>query len=127
MIILDIRRSKKPKGVEITALLGIAEHLQLLGHIDSLCVFSSKTISEPTTLTRTGARNNFAKYLLFPAKLRRLYSADEYDFEKLTCGILKYKDRLYVIYGVPMKYPPKAKTKADDGLYYQSANGNNYG
>ena len=103
MKIMDLKNSKKPNGVEINALIGSAEFTQLLGELNNLCVFSIKTISEPASFTKTGARHSYTKYLQFPKKLRRQFKTDEYDFGKLLCGTLEYKDRLFVIYGVPRK------------------------
>ena len=104
MRILYLEASKKPRGVEIKALLSDTEFNQLLSNLDNLCVFATKTINEPATAIKTGARHSFAKYLLFPAKLRRQFKTDDFDFENVTCGAVKYKDKLYVIYGVPRKH-----------------------
>ncbi|MFQ5787154.1 MAG: hypothetical protein ACE5H1_04160 [Thermodesulfobacteriota bacterium] len=104
MKILDLDNHKKRNGVVINALLGNSEFKQLLGHLDCLCVFSTKTISEPASFTKIGAKHRHAKYLLFPVKLRRQFSLDEYDFDKLTCGCVEYKDKVFVVYGVSKKF-----------------------
>ena len=101
--ILRLENSKKPNGIVITALLGDAEFKQLVGDLDNLCVFARKTIGERATAIKTGAKHSYAKYLLFPVKLRRQFKADEFDFQKIGCGSLKYRDKLYVIYEVPKK------------------------
>jgi hypothetical protein len=49
---------------------------------------------------RTGARHSYAKYLLFPVKLRRQFRTDEYGFDKSTCGVMTYRHKLYVTYSV---------------------------
>ncbi len=103
MRILRIENSKKPNGVEINALMGEAEFRQLLGYLDNLCVFATKTIIEPATAIKTGARHSYAKYLLFPVKLRREFKTHDFDFEKIVCGTVKYREKLYVIYEVPRK------------------------
>jgi len=75
-----------------------------------------KTITEPTSFTKTGARHSFAKYLLFPVKLRRQFKTDEFDFEKLQCGTVLYKDKLYVVYGVSKKFGIKNANNKEEIL-----------
>lgn len=127
MKIIHLENIKKIRGVEIRAIIGNAEFLQLLGNLENLCVFAISTISEPATSIKTGARHSYAKYLLFPVKLRRQFKTDDYDFEELTCGTVKYKDKLYVIYGVPRKgavpRPQKESENDDEEPYYQSPQG----
>src|SRR5258706_14328599 len=101
MKIVALEENKKPHGVEVKALLGDTEFQQLLGHLDNLAVFATETIDEPATAILTGARHSAARYLLFPVTLRRQFKTDDYDFEKLSCGVMKYRDMLYVIYGLP--------------------------
>jgi hypothetical protein len=101
--ILNLEASKRPRGIEIKALLSDTEFGQLLSQLDNLCVFATQTITEPATAIKTGARHSYAKYLLFPVKLRRQFKTDDFDFEKVECGAVKYRDKLYVIYGVPRK------------------------
>ncbi len=103
MRILKIENSRKPDAVEITALLGIKELQQLLGELSEICVFFTGSITAKTSITMTGARHTHAKYFLFPAKLRREFKADEFDFSKVTCGAVRYREKLFVIYGVPRK------------------------
>ncbi|MDA2934367.1 hypothetical protein MYX82_08485 [Acidobacteria bacterium AH-259-D05] len=103
MRILYIENSKKPNGIEIRGLLGDAEFKQLVGNLDFLCVFATRTIIERATCIKTGARHSFAKYLLFPVKLRRQFKTDQFDFEKMNCGFVHYRDKVYVIYEVPRK------------------------
>lgn len=101
--ILHIENSKKPNGVVIRALMGQTEFKQLLGNLDNLCVFSTAAVNEPTSYTKTGARHSHAKYLLYPKKLRAKFKKEEFDFEKLSCGTVEYRDKLFVIYGVERK------------------------
>lgn len=103
MKISRLEAGKKPNSVEIKALMGASEFRQLLGYLDNLCVFETKTIVEHSSVIKTGARHNCAKYLLFPVKLRRKFKTDEFDFEKISCGKVEYKDSLFVIYKVPRK------------------------
>lgn len=56
---------------------------------------------EPASVIHRGASHSYAKYLLFPVRLRRQLRTDEYDFEKLLCGALRHRDKLYVIYEIP--------------------------
>ena len=104
MKILDLKNgAKKGNGVEFNGIMGGAEFRQLLGHLDSLCVFATQTITEEASFIKTGARHSYAKYFLFPVKLRRQYRADDYDFGKLLCGTVEFRDKLFVVYGVPKK------------------------
>lgn len=103
MRILRIEDSRKPNGIEIRGLMGNAEYEQLVGNLDNLMVVATRTITERATVTLTGARHSAAKYLLFPVRLRRQFKTDEFDFEKLLCGSLRYKDKLYIVYEVPRK------------------------
>jgi hypothetical protein len=103
--ILSVDNGQKSKGVVIRALLGNSEIEHLGGAMDNLCVFSTKTVTEPTTYTKTGAKNSYAKYLLFPSALRRRFKTDGFDFEHLKCGTIEYKENLYVMFEVPRKMP----------------------
>jgi len=103
LMILHLEQSQQPNSVEVKARMEGSEFEQLLGNLDGLRVFASKTITEPASVVQTGARHSYAKYLLFPVKLRRQFQTDEYDFEKLRCGALRYRERLYVIYEVGRK------------------------
>src|SRR5437667_3309011 len=114
MKILALEENKKPHGVEVKALLGDTEFQQLLGHLDNLAVFATETIDEPATAILTGARHSAAKYLLFPVKLRRQFKTGGYDFGKLSCGVMKYRDMLYVIYGLPITATPEEPNARDE-------------
>ena len=83
--------------------MGDTEVEQLLGRRENLAVFATETIDEPATAIKTGARHSFAKYLLFPVKLRRQFKTDGYDFDNLSCGVVKYRDSLFIIYGLQRK------------------------
>jgi hypothetical protein len=112
---LDLKNSSKPNGVKIIGLMGSAEFKQLNGELNNLCVFATEAISEPTTIKKTGARHSYASYFLFPVKMRRQFKIEDYDFDKLRCGKVEYKDRLYVVYGVPKKYPTAAPEREESG------------
>jgi len=103
LIILNLEQGQKPGTVEVKAIMEDAEFEQLVGNLDNLCVFATKTVTEPSSAIQTGARHSFARYLLFPVRLRRQFKTDEFDFDKLLCGAVEQKDKLYVIYGVPRK------------------------
>jgi hypothetical protein len=103
MRILNLENNKKARVIEIKAVLGETEFEQLAGDLDNLCLFSTKRVVEPSTAIKTGARHSYAKYLLFPVSLRRQYKTDDFDFEKLVCGVVKYRDKLFVLFGVPRK------------------------
>ncbi len=101
MKILKLENGSKSFGVEIRAVMSAFEFEQLAGNLDNLGVFATKTITHPTTFTKTGARHNFAKYLLLPSKLRRKFRLDEFDFNQLRCGTAEIGDSLYLMFQVP--------------------------
>lgn len=105
MKILDLEDGKKAKRVVIRALMGVPEFEQLGGSLDKLCVFSTKTIREPSSVIKTGARHSYAKYFLFPVSLRRRFKTEEYDFENLKSGTVAYKDEVFIVFGVERKSP----------------------
>jgi hypothetical protein len=101
--ILRVDDGKRQNAVEIHAILGAPEFEQLLGSLDSLCVFATKTITEKSSVIKTGARHSFAKYLLLPVSVRRKIKSDEYDFENIKCGTVRHRDTIYVVYGIAKK------------------------
>lgn len=103
MEILNLSSGKKPNKVEIKAHMEVTEFRRLLGYLNHLCVFETETIAEHSSVIKTGARHRFAKYLLFPVKLRKQFKTNDFDFEKLTCVAIKFEDNLFVIYKVPPK------------------------
>ena len=103
MKIVDISNGTKRSAVRVTALLGAEEYRQLAGHLDNLFVFCTQIAKQQTSVTKTGARHSYAKYLLFPAKLRRLFPTESYDFSRVRCGTATYKDELIILYRVPKK------------------------
>ena len=103
MKIISLKNSREPRAVEIKALLGDTEFAQLASNLKNLCVFATLNIKEPAKAIKTGARHSYAKYLLFPVSLRRKFKTDTFNFDELECGAVHYKDKLYVIYGVPRK------------------------
>ena len=103
MRILNLENSKKPRGIEIKALMSDTEFGQLLSNLDHLCVFATNTVDKPAKAIKTGARHSAAKWLLVPIALRRQYKTSEFDFDDVTCSAVRYRDKLYVIYGVPKK------------------------
>lgn len=103
MKIVHLQQSKEARAVEVTAVMNEAEFEQLAGTLDNLHVFATKTITERASVIQTGARSQFASYLLLPVKFRHRFKTDEYDFGNLVCGALALKDKLYVIYEVTRK------------------------
>ena len=113
MRIIKVENSRKRNAVKIRAIMGTAEFEQLCGSLHELCVFATKTLQESATAVKTGKRHSWVKYLLLPVKLRRQFKTAEFDFDKIECGVAKYRDRLYVIYGVGRKtLPPLGDNKA---------------
>ena len=112
--IVKVENSKKPHGVEIRALMGVPEFEQLHGSLHDLCVFATKTLGERATAVKTGARHSWIKYLLLPVRLRRQFKTDEFDFENIECGVARYRDTLYVIYGVKRNVPADSPAEGSD-------------
>ena len=100
MMILHLERNTDPGFVEIRASMEDDEFEQLLGNLDELRVLAAKTITEPASVVQTGARHSYAKYLLFPVRVRRQFKRDGYDFDKLRCEAVKNRDKLYVSFEV---------------------------
>ncbi len=89
------------KNIEIDAVLSKPEFSQLNGNLDYIRIFARDCIVEKATTIKTGARHQWAKYLLFPKALRRKFSTVEFDFNKVKCGAVEYKENLFVIYQLP--------------------------
>ncbi len=100
MKIVHIDNGAQATRVLITAFLGKPEFAQLNGHLENLCVFAPQLITDRATLTKTGARNSAAKYILFPKVLRPRFPIAEFDVGSLTCGTVKHGENLFVIYKV---------------------------
>ena len=79
------------------------EFKQLKGSLENIGIFSTDRISLPANITKTGAKNKCAKWLLLPVKLRTDYKIDEYDWENLTCGRFENEDNVFFIYKVGKK------------------------
>lgn len=103
MKILKLEQSKQPRAVEIRAILGDTEFEQLRGALDGLCAFSTTDVKEPSSIIKSGKRSQFAKYALIPISIRHDHKTDDYDFTQLKAGAVKYRDRLYIIFGVPKR------------------------
>ena len=103
MKIIDVSNGSRPDTVVIVGLVGGAEFRQLAGNLTSICLCATKTIVEKSSIIKTGARHSHAKYFLFPATLRRRFKTEEFNFEKIVCGSVRYRDKLYIIYEVPRK------------------------
>lgn len=104
--ILTLEKTKDPHVIEIKAVIGDTEFAQLAGDLDHLCVFAAKSINEQAAATKTGARHSWAKWLLFPKRLQRQFGTDNLNFEDVTCGVVRYLDKVYVVYvvyGIPRK------------------------
>ena len=106
MKIVSVENGSSHHAIVIKAILGSQEFAQLQGNIQDICVFATHTIDERATFIKTGARHSHAKFLLLPAVLRRKLPIDTYDFQRLTCGIVHYKDELFVVYRVPRAASP---------------------
>lgn len=105
MKILQLEDGNGQTRVIVRAVLGGQEFEHLGGALDNLCVFSTKAITEPSSAIMTGAKHSHAKYLLFPASLRRHLKSDDLEFERISCGTVDYKDSVYVVFSVPRKIP----------------------
>lgn len=103
MKIFNVRESQTPDTVEIEARMETHEFRQLAGELDHLKVFAAKTIAEDASVTKTGKKDQFATWLLFPKKFRWQYRTDKYDFRQVKCGVFTNRERLYIVYEVPAK------------------------
>lgn len=101
--ILNLRKSPASDVVDIDGRMEGEEFKQLGGELDNLRLFASTLITEAASVIQTGAKHQFATYLLFPIKLRRRYKTDDFDFRKAKCGTFTNRDKLYVVYEVPSK------------------------
>ena len=106
-MIRTLKQGEEDGHFAVSALLTQEEYAELQGRLDDLRVFAATLIDEPASTIKTGARHSYAKYLLFPVKLRRRWRTDQFDFEKLRCGVLNHEGTLYVIYAVPGKPGPR--------------------
>jgi len=110
--ILSVEDGSKHHAIIVKAILGTHEFAQLQGNITDICVFATHTIDVRATFTKTGARHSHAKYLLLPAALRRRLPKNDYDFKRLTCGMVHYKDELFIVYRIP-KTPQLARGSSE--------------
>ena len=101
--ILNLRKSPASDVVDIDGRMEGEEFKQLGGELDNLRLFALTLITEAASVIQTGARHQFATYLLFPIKLRRRYKTDDFDYRKAKCGVFTNRDKLYVVYEVPTK------------------------
>jgi hypothetical protein len=99
--ILRLEKADGARGIIVRSRVDELEFEQLRGQLDHLGVFAPKLVDTKATLIKTGARHSYAKYLLFPVHLRRLYKTTDYDFASLTCGAIHNQETLYIIYRVP--------------------------
>ena len=103
MKISNVNNERDPDNVEINASLTPAEFEQLAGELENLGVFAVKRLEEPASIIRTGAKHTYAKYVLFPSRLRKNYKTAQYDFDQVRCGTLEDEERLHIVYSVPRK------------------------
>jgi hypothetical protein len=99
--IVSVENGSNHHAITIKAILGTHEFTQLQGNIQDICVFATHTIDVHASFIKTGARHSHAKFLLLPAALRRKLPINAYDFRKMTCGIVHYKEELFIVYRVP--------------------------
>lgn len=105
MKILNLEDGNGHKRVVVRAILGGQEFEHLGGALDNLCVFSTKVVCEESSVIKTGAKHSHAKYFLYPVSLRKKVNANDFEFERVTCGTVEYKDSLYIVFAVPRKVP----------------------
>lgn len=114
MKIVSVENGSNHHAIVIKAVLGTHEYQQLQGNITELCIFATAMIDTRAGFTKTGAKHSYAKFLLLPAALRRKLPVNTYDFANMTCGIVHYKDELFVVYRVPtsaqLTAPPPSPT-----------------
>jgi hypothetical protein len=103
MKISDLKKLAKGSEIRIRAVLGSGEFRQLNGFIDNLVVFSADMIKHKTNAIKTGARHSYARYLLLPVKIRKMFQTDTHDFDSLSCGAVEYKDKIYLVFCLERK------------------------
>lgn len=103
MKILTLYNSDHAPIVEFRGLLDKTEYQQLRGYLEHLHLIATETITAPSSVIKTGARKQSAKYFLFPAALRRQHKADLFDFEQMTCIAHHHDDELLVTFRIRKK------------------------
>ncbi len=99
--IIRLENGSNVSAVTIRARLGTQEFQQLKGNISDLCVVATRQIKTTATIIKTGANHSHTKYFLFPAILRKQFPLADYDFSNVLCGVVPYKQSIYVVYRVP--------------------------
>lgn len=79
------------------------EFRNLLGIMDGLIIFASQNIDVPTKAIKTGARHSFARYLLLPISIRKLFKTETHDFDDIKVGMVEFEGDVYVVYRVMEK------------------------
>ncbi len=72
-----------------------------MGHVDDLIVLAPKTITEPSSITRTGAKHNRAKWLLVPKNVRRQFKCEDFDCDRILCGLSAASTLLCITFILP--------------------------
>lgn len=103
MEIVDYSKRKNERNVRAEVVLRLEEFEKLVGSFESVSVIPNNLESKKSAYIKTGKRHTAAKYLLFPASLRKKYTTGVYDFEEITCQILEDGNKLNIIFSLPRK------------------------
>ena len=98
--IISVDVKNEPDDIHLHSRITRNEFEQLKGKLENIGIFPIDSISNPTNLTKTGARNGYAKWLLLPVKVRLDYKTDEYDYEGMKCGLFECGECVFFIYKV---------------------------
>ena len=111
MRILEVVQPKTQNSIYLRALVGEPEFRHLKGNLDRICLFATDTIDQDVTVTKTGARHSFAKWLLLPARLRTDFNGKKFDYKAVKAGLVEYKDCVFFIYRVNSDLAPEKWTR----------------
>ena len=101
--ILNIRANPNKDEIILKSVVSTAEFKRLNGCLKDLVVFPAERVTEPTKAIKTGARHSYARYLLLPVKLRRIFRTDTHDFENIKCGAVECDGELFLVFGLERK------------------------
>lgn len=106
MRLLNVTKADTPGELIIRAVMREDEYRRLMGNLDGLFVFATKTITERSSVTLTGARHARAKWLLVPKTIRKNFRGEEFDFDRVVCAAIPENGSLCIIFTAPKRRLP---------------------
>lgn len=106
MKILNVTKAEAPGELVVRTMMREEEFRSLMGHLDDLIVLAPKTITEPSSITRTGAKHNRAKWLLVPKNVRRQFKCEDFDCDRILCGLSAASTVLCIAFILPKRLTP---------------------